>query len=200
MNELSKDYKKYKWFFTSSGKLVIGGKSSSQNDELLAKAKQSKQEYILMHTSSPGSPFTLILSSIDKTTKEDIKECAIFTASFSKAWKEKKKKAEVHVFKTSQVYKTESMNQGTWGVRGLIEKLNVPLVLFLTKQKDTLRAVPEQSIRLKSEKYLKILPGSIDKQDILAKIQFEIPNIKFTQEEILSALPAGGVKITKWQK
>ena len=32
---MEKDYKKYRWFFTSSDNLVIGGKSAEQNEEIM---------------------------------------------------------------------------------------------------------------------------------------------------------------------
>ena len=43
------NYQKYKWFFTSSGKLVVGGKSSEQNDELLRKLNASNKDFIVMN-------------------------------------------------------------------------------------------------------------------------------------------------------
>lgn len=36
------DYLKYRWFFNSSGKLVVGGKNAAQNDELLSRIKKNK--------------------------------------------------------------------------------------------------------------------------------------------------------------
>ena len=150
-----------------------------------------------MHTSSPGSPFSIIQSSIDKVTNEDIQECAIFTASFSRAWKEKKKKATVHIFRLSQLSKTSFMKTGTWAVKGHVEHKQTSLVLILTIQNKVLRAVPEQSVK-KKDKIFKIVPGNIDKSDLVFIIQKEIPNV--SRDEILSALPAGGIKIQKYAK
>ena len=77
-------YKKYRWFFTSAGKLVIGGKSAEQNDELLLGIKNFEEELIVMHTAEPGSPFSVIMSEIKKISKKDLEECAIFTGCFSR--------------------------------------------------------------------------------------------------------------------
>src|SRR3989344_4300057 len=107
------DYKKYRWFETRSGKIVVGGKSASQNDELIKLLKSKQRELIVMHTSTPGSPFSIILSDINKVTKSDLEESAIFTGCFSRAWRERKFGAEIHVFKLSQLSKSGSMKLGT---------------------------------------------------------------------------------------
>jgi len=193
--DLSKQYKKYKWFFTSSEKIVIGGKSAVQNEELLEKILKSNEEYIIMHTSSPGSPFSIILAEIDKITPSDLQECAIFTACFSRSWKLGKKQEQVDIFSSNQLKKEKDMKTGTWGVVGKVKRVIVNLELSLTKQKGVLRAIPPQSLSGKKP-ILKIIPGDIDKTDMMLRFQIELgPNIK--QEEILSALPSGGVKIIK---
>ncbi len=190
------DYKRFKWFYTLSGKLVVGGKSANQNDELLRRIKKSKSDFIVMHTSSPGSPFTIILSDIEKLSESDMEECAIFTGSFSRAWKQGKKKALVDIFHTSQLYKSDSMSVGTWGVKGKISHKNVELILALTKQKGVLRAIPLSSIKNKSSIIIKIIPGKIDKSHFLPKLQIEKEE-HLNQDELLSALPAGGVQILR---
>jgi hypothetical protein len=188
-----KDYQKYRWFYTSANKLVIGGKSADQNEQLLKNLKKQKKNYTVMHTASPGSPFSVILS--DKSpTPADLKQVAIFTASFSRAWKLRKKKVEVHIFKLSQLYKEKSMKLGTWGVETPIKKVPASLELALTKQKGKLRAVPKEAVKLKKQIFFKVLPGKIDKQIMIPKLQVCLP-ASFNQEELLSALPPGGVKI-----
>jgi len=188
-----KGYKRYKWFFTSSGKLVVGGKSAEQNDGLLKKILEFDYEMYVMHTTHPGSPFCVIISGIDKVLKKDLEEMAVFTGCFSRAWKEGKSKTEVHLFKTSQVSKDKGMKAGTWRVNGKVHKKKVELKLCLIKQKRVFRAVPEISVN--DEKvFLRICPGNIDKEKMMSKFK-EILGRSFKKEEIMSALPAGGVRI-----
>src|SRR3989344_2809832 len=120
-----KKYTKYLWFYTSSGKLVIGGKNSNQNELLLQQLTEQSKDYILMHTREPGSPFCVIFSDPSKVSPSDESQCASFTACFSQAWKSGKKKALVDIFRTSQLYKTEGMKQGTWGVKQPIKNISV---------------------------------------------------------------------------
>lgn len=189
------DYKKYKWFFTSSGKLVVGGKSSEQNDELLKRLKKSERDFVVMHTSSPGSPFCIILDNIDKTSDKDIDEVAVFTGCFSRAWKLMKKKAGIDIFHLSQLYKTKEMKIGSWGIKGNVKRREVYLELVLAKQDGKLRAVPE----LTTKKYLlKVKPGRLDKKNMLLKLQIEMHD-HYSPKEILSALPAGGIAISRNQ-
>lgn len=196
MKELN-DYKKYKWFYTSSEKLVVGGKSAIQNDELLKRIKSEKRNFVVMHTELPGSPFSVILADEKNVNKSDLEECAVFTACFSKAWKNRKTSATVHIFSSKQVHKDQRMNKGTWAVLGKVQKKEVELVLVLAKQKGILRAIPEKTAKVKKEILLKICPGRITKEEMAAKLAVEIGN-QFSESEIISALPAGGVQV--WRR
>jgi len=192
----SKDYKKYRWFFTSSGKLVIGGKSALQNEELLRKFKNKKENHVVMHTALPGSPFSMILAPIENVRPEDLEEAAIFTGCFSRAWREGKKKVKVDIFKLSQLYKLKTMKTGTWGVKQKIQRKSISLELALIKQKNKLRAVPIQTAKGKSK--IKIHPGKKDKTLMVKAFQEILP--KSSKDEILSALPPGGVTVSRSQK
>lgn len=187
-----KDYHTYRWFYTSTGKLVLGGKNARQNDELMSAF--STRDRFVMHTEEPGSPFCIIDADKNKVNNEDLKECAIFTGCFSKAWKEGKKETIVDIFMTGQTNKTKDMKEGTWGVKGKIKKVKVPLKLVLTKQKGTYRAVPEGSAK---KKLFTICPGPTKKETMVHKFNVELRDQKLTQEQLLAALPAGGVRICR---
>lgn len=193
MELLLKDSKKYRWFYTSTGKLVIGGKTAVQNDELLHQITASSDEYLVMHTSQPGSPFCVILATLKSITKTDREECAIFTGCFSRAWREGKESIGVDIFLASQVYKDKKMKTGTWGVETRVEHVNIPLKLALVYQQGVLRAVPPQTVPRKSV-LIFLCPGSLDKRDLLPKLELELDK-SFSSEEVLAALPSGGSKL-----
>jgi len=188
------EYKKYKWFFTKSDKLVVGGKSASQNDDLIKDLKNHSEDRIVMHTSDPGSPFSVIFADIEKVNKSDLEETAIFTASFSRAWRSGKPKASVDIFNLSDMSKPSGTKVGTWIVKEKLSAKPVSLSLVLTKQKNTLRAVPPVTPKTKSSILLKISPGKIPKEKQISSVSKELKD-KFSKDEILSALPAGGLKI-----
>jgi len=179
------EYSKYRWFFTSSGTLVVGGKSDEQNEQVIREARAHE---VILHTKSPGSPFCVIKEAVEETS-EDIKEAAIFCACFSQAWKKgKNKEVEAHIFTKAQIEKKKSMKTGTFGIKGNVEKIKVPLRLYLDFQEGKLRAVPfETDVAV-------IMPGELKKEkaaEIISK-KLEIPI-----EEVMSALPSDGIEI-KW--
>jgi hypothetical protein len=182
------NYEKYRWFFTSSGKLVIGGKSAEQNEDIMSEVEDDD---VVMHTSSPGSPFCVIKNP----NKKDLDECAVFTACFSQDWKKGKKKTEVHIFKGEQVTKNKGMSMGTFGVMGSIQRRKVELKLVLDFQKGKIRALPPSSAK---KKILVLVPGRFDKIQATNKI-LEFIKDKYsyplTREEVMSAIPSDGIAV-----
>lgn len=177
------EYTNYRWFFTSSGKLVIGGKSDSQNEEVVGSALSNE---IVLHTKEAGSPFCIIKELV--VDDSDIKEAAIFCACFGKTWKKKAKQADVHVFRKQQIYKAKGMKKGTFGIKDEIKKIKVELKLYLTFQEGKLRAVPFET------DIAEIARGKIKKEKAAEEIskKLEIP-----VEEVMSALPADSMEV-KW--
>ncbi len=192
------EYKKYKWFYTKSGKLVVGGKSAESNDSLLRELKDTNKNYIVMHTKAPGSPFSVIVAPINEVTPSDIQECSVFTGCFSKAWKQGINKTNVDIFQLSQLNKSSSMKSGTWSVTGKIQTNIVNLELVLVIQEKIIRAVPEITAN-KKEILAVVVPGKIDKVDYIKNTKMKEIK-KLNKEQLLSAIPAGGVEFDKWLK
>jgi hypothetical protein len=180
---ISMDYTKFRWFFTSSGLLVIGGKSAEQNEEIV---KITKPNSVMLHTSSPGSPFCIIFDTDEG--EKDIKEAAIFCAALSKDWKLKKKSIVVDIFRKIQVYKTKSMAKGTFGIKGKTEKISVIPKLYLAFQEGKLRAVPFET------DIAEITPGKLSKEESAEIIR---KKLGIPKDEIMSALPSEGIEL-KW--
>lgn len=178
------NYQKFRWFYTSSGILVIGGKSADQNEEVI---KQAKADDIILHTEEPGSPFCVVVNEIEETDK-DVKEAAIFCASLSQAWKKKKKEIVVSVFRKEQMKKSKGMKKGTFSVSGAEQKIKVQPKLYLTFQEGKLRCVPfESNIAL-------ITPGDMKKDEAAEIIS---KKLQINKEEVLSALPPDRINV-KW--
>jgi hypothetical protein len=188
---MEKEYKKYRWFFTSSDNLVIGGKSAEQNEEIMRRYSESREEYVVMHTSAPGSPFTLIKNP----NKRDLEEMAIFTAGFSQQWKKGKVDAEVDIFTIGQISKDKKMKTGTFGVAGKIQRKKVKLELSLDFQKGKLRAVPKLAVK---KSFVILTPGNLSKEQAVEKL-IKIIRDKFTyimsKDEIMAAIPAKDIDI-----
>ena len=186
--------RKYRWFYTSNDRLVLAGKSSTSNDSLLKELKKHKKQYLILHTKNPGSPFSAIIEKPERVSEQDIKEAAIFTACFSQDWKKNKRTSNIDLFYISDTKKSIFLKPGTWRVKRKIREIKSKLALVLTSQNGKLRSVPEETIK-NSERLAKVLPGDKTKEESLEIIKKKLKN-KFKNEEILSALPPGGIKIT----
>jgi len=190
MNNL-KEYLQFRWFFTSNGNLVVGGKSDEQNEKVLIEF--SKPGYVVCHTSEPGSPFMIIAG--EKINKKDIEETAIFCACFSKQWKLKKIKIDIDIFRREQVYKLKKMKTGTFGVNGRVEKMSVKPELVLVIQKGKIRAVPKTT---REEVICKIIPGNLKKEEACLEILKIIKNkyhLPISKDEIMAAIPSDGLEV-----
>ncbi|MEK6848864.1 MAG: NFACT RNA binding domain-containing protein [Nanoarchaeota archaeon] len=182
--------KKYRWFYTSSGKLVVGGKNAEQNEEIVGKILKDNKKYRVMHTEASGSPFSIIFFD-GEVTKKDLQECAEFTAIFSRAWREKRKTSKIHIFSAEQITKEKNMKTGTFRVIDLVKNMEAKLGAKLIRQKGVLRVVP---MSVEGKEICAILQGAIPKEitaENLAKI------FKLDKQEVLEALPSGGFSISK---
>ncbi len=191
LSNLDGKYENFRWFFTSNNILVVGGKSDEQNEFILK--NYLKPDYIVMHTSAPGSPFCVIQS--DNPNKKDLEEAGIFCACFSQQWKLGKKVIEIDVFKGEQIYKTASMKTGTFGVRVGKKTIKVKPELVLVIQNGKLRAVPKTT---KQEKLAEIKQGLLTKEQASERISRIIRNkyhFPISKDEILSAIPSNKLSV-----
>jgi hypothetical protein len=189
----ARDYMSYRWFFTSDGKLVVGGKNEDQNE--LALKFFRKPNYIVMHTSKPGSPFMIIQS--DEPSKNDLDECAVFCACFSKEWKNvnKGEKIDIDIFKGVDIFKQRDMKTGTFGVSKK-KKVKVKPELMIITQKGKIKAVPK--VKRKEESLAVITPGKMNKEEAAIKIAKNIKDKFFmpvSKEEVMQAIPSGNMSV-----
>jgi len=186
---LSSKYENFRWFFTSGGILVIGGKNDEQNEFVIKHF--IKPGYTIMHTSEPGSPFMII--QYDNPSEKDLEETAIFCACFSKQWKEiksSKQKIDVDVFRGEQIYKTKSMKKGTFGIKGGKRLIKAKPELVLIVQRGKLKSVPKST---NEKKLASIKPGKLSKEKAAEKIAKKVKdkfNFPVSKEEIMSAIPS----------
>tara|TARA_Y100000768_G_scaffold378095_1_gene352116 strand:+ start:44 stop:1522 length:1479 start_codon:yes stop_codon:yes gene_type:complete len=113
-------FQQYRWFYTSNNHLVICGKNSTQNEEIVKKHMTSNDIY--MHSTVSGCGSTIIKKSNDKDiTPSDLEQSASFLICFSNAWKDKTPDSVFWV-KSEQVSKTpptgEYIQKGSFIIRG----------------------------------------------------------------------------------
>ena len=191
LSNTTKKYEHFRWFFTSDGILVVGGKSDEQNETVIKEF--IRPEYVVMHTTEPGSPFMVIISK--NPSKKDLDESTVVCACFSKQWKLGTKEISVDIFKGENIYKIKSMKTGTFGVKGEKKTVKIKPELVIVIQKGRARAVPKTT---KEEILAEIKPGNLSKEEAAEKISKKIRDkyqLPISKEEIMSAIPSGNLSV-----
>ena len=130
-------YEKFRWFRSSNGFLVIGGRDASSNEVIFKKYIDSKD--LIFHANFPGSPLVVIKNPKNvEIPEESIKEAADFVASYSIAWKENWGIVDVFYVLPEQVSKTpptgEFLPKGSFmisGKKNIIKDAKTELTLAL---------------------------------------------------------------------
>jgi predicted ribosome quality control (RQC) complex YloA/Tae2 family protein len=187
-------FEKFRWFISSDGFLVIGGRDATTN-EIVIKKYTDKND-IVFHTELPGSPFVVIKNPENKEIpKQTIKESAEFCASFSKSWKASRTTAEVYHINPEQVSKeapsgTAALAKGSFMINGkrnyVDTTLNIAICNVGRIMSGPLTAVKKQCVD-KELKYVEIIQGQDKLSDVAKKVQRIIGG---ELDEIVRSLPS----------
>ena len=120
-------YDRFRWFRTSDGFLVIGGRDADQNDEIYK--KYTDPDDVFFHTEAPGGPVTILKRSEPDEPKRGVEvpersreEAAGFAGAYSSVWDSGQGAAEVYSVPASNISKTpesgEYIEKGSVVVRG----------------------------------------------------------------------------------
>lgn len=183
---------KFRWSYTSNGKLIISGKDIGTNNLLYRKYMENND--LVFHADIKGAPLT-ILKSGKECSNEEIIEAAQFSASWSKAWKENIHSMSVYYVFPNQVSKSppsgEYLPKGAFYISGKKNYIQVELALSigLIKSNDSLEIIhgPERSISKKTNAYVTIIPG-------------KTPSEKLSKEILSILLLKSGLKISDKEK
>lgn len=198
-------FETFKWFITANGRLVIAGRDTHSNDNIVK--KHLKDQDIYAHADIHGAP-SVILKDGATADDEDLREACAFALAQSKAWMAGSAEGGAFWAYPDQVSKTpnagEFVPRGAFIIRGKRNwEYHLPLELAVGEiQYEGARKVmcaPVAAITCRSEKYYIIHPSKEKNGRIngdLAKA-FEVP-----EEEISRILPPGSIEITRtvWPK
>ena len=120
-------FERFRWFRTSTGYLVIGGRNADQNEELVKKYMGKHDRFF--HTQAHGGPVTLLKAagpseSADPVdfSEETLREAAQFAVSYSSDWKDGRGAGDAYMVEPDQVSKTpesgEYIEKGSFVIRG----------------------------------------------------------------------------------
>ncbi len=187
-------FEKFRWFISSEGLLVVGGRDATTNEILVKKHTDAND--IVFHAEMAGSPFFIIKTEGKSCSEETLKEAAVATASFSRAWKLGVSFAEVYHVSPEQVSKQtkagEYMGKGAFMVYGKKNIINGEIKLAIGNYQDKAMCGPLTAVKKNCEKHVEIIQGREKTSDTAKRVK---RRIGCGLDEIIAALPSGGCRI-----
>jgi len=175
-------YEKYHWTKSTDGFLIIGGKDASQNESLVK--KQLKDHDVFVHADIHGAPAVIIKTNGKTPSENALREAAIITACYSKAWKFKAGFVEVYWVFGRQVSKSaptgEYLTKGAFMVYGKRNYMKVPLRLTIGFQVEDeyIKVIvgSKENISAKTKYYVVLAPGDVEPSKLSERIKKILAN------------------------
>mgnify|MGYP000197523535 FL=1 len=180
-------FEAYRWFHTSDGFLVIGGRDADDNEDLVKKYLDRGDRFF--HAQAHGGPATILKATGPSESYDDDveipesskREAAQFAVSYSSIWKDGKFAGDVYEVGSDQVSKTpesgEFLEKGGFAIRGdrtYYESTEVGVAVGITCEPET-RVIggPPAAIEPKSETTITVEPGQFAQNDIAMRLYRE---------------------------
>ncbi len=186
-------YERFRWFISSEGNLILGGRDASSNEVVVKKHMEDNDIYF--HADAYGAPHVIVKEG-DKATETALNEAAVFAVSFSSLWKEGYGGGDAYWVRPEQVTKNapsgEYLKKGAFSIKGkrnYIRSVPIKVAIGITSE-GKIMCGPDAPIEKHTVKNVKIMPGK-DKKESFAK---KIAKILETEDidGIVQALPPGG--------
>lgn len=192
-------YEKFRWFFSSSGALVLAGRDATQNEVLVAKHLEAND--LFFHADVHGAPAVIVKNGA-AADEQTLAEAAQFGVSNSSAWKAGYGSADVYAVTPQQVSKHahgEYVPKGGFiisGTRRWFRGVELRMRIGVTKQR--LECVPAVAGAQRFVASLELKPGGEEKGALAKKIRTflsaKIPKDNtalLDVDEIVQLLPPG---------
>lgn len=208
-------YEKFRWFHSSDGFLVIGGRDATTNEILIKKHMEPFDR--VFHADIHGAPFVLIKTGGKTPPERTMRDAAQLAASYSRAWREKLRVVDVYWVSPQQVSKTppsgQYLKKGGFMISGKKNFVrSVPLgvavgVRIVEGERLMVIGGPREAVAEQTDVYVEVIPGGKSSgrlakeiRQLLAKkapeaVQKRILGVPL--EEIQSFIPSGGGEVKR---
>ena len=186
-------YEKFHHTFTGNKRLMIGGRSAQQNDQVVARHMEDND--LFFHADIQGASAVILKDGADADEAE-MAEAAQFAACFSKAWVNANAAVDVYAVKKEQLSKAAPggyIPTGAFAIKGKRRWFRgTKLALRLGLREKKVEMVPEVSKTVLTEQ-LTLLPSKRGKEKgPLAKSLAKRFGVH--PDELLEILPTGRTK------
>ncbi|TET10878.1 MAG: DUF814 domain-containing protein [Candidatus Thorarchaeota archaeon] len=205
-------YEKFRWFISSEGFLVLGGRDVKSNENL-AKRQMGPND-VFLHAALHGAPYTVIKVPDDPPSERTLEEAAQFAVSFSRAWQDELSSGDAYWVNPEQVSFSppsgEYLPTGAvmiYKSKNYIRKMPIELGVgvLLEEEHAIPMSGPPSAVAAQTEYYVLVIPGPGKKgqlvKELISKLKGIVPEDKavlvsqIPQEDMMRVLPAGGGKI-----
>ncbi len=187
-------YESFRWFISSEGFLVVGGRDATTNEIVIKKHAESGD--MVFHTDMAGSPFFVVKTEGKKVGEATIREAAQATISFSRAWKAGLVTTRVFHVSPDQVTKEaqagEYLAKGAFMIRGKTNYVDVEMGLALGIHEGRVMCGPPAAVKAHCQKTLLISQGNTKPSSAAKLVQKELGG---ELDEIIRSLPSGDMAI-----
>lgn len=186
-------YEQFRWFVSSDGFLVIGGRDAQSNEDVVKKHLEKRD--IFFHTHVSGSPAVVIKTEGREVPETTLLEAAQFTVSYSAIWKSGQASGDAYWVLPEQVSKTpesgEYVPKGAFVIRGKRNYckdvgLGAAIGVIFNEEKRLIGG-PLSAVKSRAQYVIEIEPGEYSHNDLSKKI-YRMLNEKFEDKKLIKAI------------
>lgn len=191
-------FEKMRWFLSSDGHLVVGGRDATTNELVFKRYLEAHDIYL--HSDIHGAPSVVIKRGNSDITESTIHEAANLAASFSSAWGKGYSSQDVYWVNPDQVSKTpqsgEFVAKGAFIIRGSRNYIRaVPLevaVGIVDYEGERIMAGPRAAVSQYTDQYVVLKPGYRKKEELARGIKKHLDRDDLLSlEDVIRVLPSG---------
>ncbi|MGZ4931841.1 MAG: ribosome rescue protein RqcH [Halobacteriota archaeon] len=169
-------YERFRWFASSDGILVLGGRDADTNEEIVKKYLEPRDLFV--HADVHGAPVVIIKLEGREVPEATLQEAAQFAVSYSSLWKQGVRSGRCYWVSPNQVSKNpesgEYVPKGAFIIRGERHYLESHMQLAIGVSKDMVIGGPVQALRESARPSVIVEPGKYNQNDIAKLIVREL--------------------------
>lgn len=200
-------YEKFRWFYSSDGFLVIGGRDTTTNDMLVKKYLEDPDKYV--HAEFTGAPSVAIKTEGDDVPETTLEEAGQFAVTFARSWEAGVTAEDAYWVEPEQVTQEpesgEYLPKGSFVIRGdrnYMNNLEISAAVGAYERDGQLVAMggPESAIQHHCDHYVVLKQGREKPSDVAKQVQSHLNETTggdFDLDRIIRSLPPGNCTIAE---